>query len=119
MIRVLVVDDHEVVRIGLRHILADYPAIQIAGEAADGETALRMRREIRPDVVLLDVCLPGLSGFEVTSRLKQANPNLGIIILTVHEQAPSPALQQPHSRHSNGTGPVRGARRKETDERYL
>jgi len=91
MIRVLVVDDHEVVRIGLRQILADYPAIRIAGEAADGETALRMSREIRPDVVLLDVCLPGLSGFEVTTRLKQANPNLGIIILTVHEQAPYPS----------------------------
>jgi len=91
MIRVLVVDDHELVRIGLRHILADYPAIQIAGEAVDGESALRMNREIRPDVVLLDVCLPGLSGFEVTTRLKQASPNLGIIILTVHEQAPYPA----------------------------
>lgn len=91
MIRLLVVDDHEVVRIGLRHILADYPAIQIAGEAVDGESALRMNREIRPDVVLLDVCLPGLSGFEVTTRLKQASPQLGIIILTVHEQAPYPA----------------------------
>jgi two-component system invasion response regulator UvrY len=91
MIRILVVDDHEVVRIGLRHILADYPAIQIAGEAIDGESALRMNREIKPDVVLLDVCLPGLSGFEVTARLKQASPELGIIILTVHEQAPYPA----------------------------
>jgi two-component system invasion response regulator UvrY len=91
MIRLLVVDDHELVRIGLRHILADYPAIQIAGEAVDGESALRMNREIRPDVVLLDICLPGMSGFEVTTRLKQASPNLGIIILSVHEQAPYPA----------------------------
>jgi two-component system invasion response regulator UvrY len=91
MIRLLVVDDHELVRIGLRHILADYPAIQIAGEAADGETAIRMNRELKPDVVLLDVSLPGLSGFEVTSRLKQATPGLGIIILTVHEEAPYPA----------------------------
>jgi two-component system invasion response regulator UvrY len=91
MIRLLVVDDHELVRIGLRHILADYPAIHIAGEAADGETAMRMNREIKPDVVLLDVSLPGLSGFEVTARLKQACPKLGIIILTVHEQAPYPA----------------------------
>jgi len=91
MIRLLVVDDHELVRIGLRYILADYPAIQIAGEAVDGESALRMNRQLRPDVVLLDVCLPGLSGFEVTTRLKQASPNLGIVILTVHEQAPYPA----------------------------
>ena len=91
MIRLLVVDDHELVRIGLRHILADYPAIQIAGEAGDGETALRLNRELRPDVVLLDISLPGLSGFEVTTRLKQASPGLGIIILTVHEEAPYPA----------------------------
>lgn len=91
MIRVLVVDDHELVRIGLRQILADYPAIQIAGEAADGESALRMNREMRPDVVLLDISLPGLSGFEVTTRLKQASPDVGIVILTVHEQAPYPS----------------------------
>ena len=90
MIRILVVDDHELVRIGLRHMLADYPAIQVAAEAADGESALRLNREIRPDVILLDVCLPGLSGFEVTSRLKQITPKVGIIILSVHEQAPYP-----------------------------
>lgn len=90
MIRILVVDDHELVRIGLRHMLADYPAIQVAAEAGDGESALRLNREVRPDVILLDVCLPGLSGFEVTSRLKQMTPKVGIIILTVHEQAPYP-----------------------------
>jgi two-component system invasion response regulator UvrY len=91
MIRLLVVDDHELVRIGLRHILADYPGIDIAAEAADGETALRMNREIQPDVVLLDISLPGLSGFEVTTRLRQSRPELGIIILSVHEQPPYPA----------------------------
>lgn len=91
MIRLLVVDDHELVRIGLRHVLAGYPAIHIAGEAGDGETAIRLNRELKPDVVLLDVSLPGLSGFEVTTRLKQACPGLGIIILTVHEEAPYPA----------------------------
>jgi len=90
MIRLLVVDDHELVRIGLRHILADYPSIQIAGEAVDGESAIRLNREIKPNVVLLDICLPGLSGFEVTTRLKQTSPNLGIIILSIHEQAPYP-----------------------------
>lgn len=91
MIRLLVVDDHELVRIGLRHILAGYPSIHVAGEAVDGETAIRLNREIKPDVILLDVSLPGLSGFEVTSRLKQSCPNLGIIILSVHEEAPYPA----------------------------
>lgn len=90
MIRILVVDDHELVRIGLRHILADYPTIQIAAEACDGESALRMNRKFKPDVILLDVCMPGLSGFEVTSRLRQMSPGTGIIILTVHEKAPYP-----------------------------
>ena len=90
MIRVLVVDDHELVRIGLRHTLKDYPSICVAGEAPDGETALVMNRELRPDVVLLDVGLPGLSGFEVTNRLRQATPPPGVIILTVHDKRPYP-----------------------------
>jgi two-component system invasion response regulator UvrY len=90
MIRLLVVDDHELVRIGLRHILADYPAIEVAGEAVDGEGALRMNRELKPDVVLLDVSLPGLSGFEVTARLRKAPNQPAIVILTVHERAPYP-----------------------------
>jgi len=90
MIRVLVVDDHELVRIGLRHTLRDYPSIQLAGEATDGETALVMNRQLRPDVVLLDVSLPGLSGFEVTARLRQATPAPGVIILTMHERRPYP-----------------------------
>jgi two-component system invasion response regulator UvrY len=86
----MVVDDHELVRMGLRHILSDYPAIEIVGEAVDGESALRLNRELKPAVVLLDIGLPGLSGIEVTLRMKQATPDLGIIILTVHEQAPYP-----------------------------
>jgi len=90
MIRVLVVDDHELVRIGLRHILADYPSIQIVAEAKDGETALQLCRKVEPDVVLLDVHLPGLSGFEVTTRLKQIRSELNVIILTVQESAPFP-----------------------------
>ena len=90
MIRLMVVDDHELVRVGMRHILEDYPSIKIVGEAADGETAIRLNREVKPDVVLLDIRLPGLSGFEVTTRLKQLDPGLGIIILTVHEAAPFP-----------------------------
>ena len=90
MISVLVVDDHELVRIGLRHILADYPAIRIVAEAGDGETALRLNRRLRPNVVLLDVQLPGLSGFEVTSRLKQATPGVGVIILSIHDRPPYP-----------------------------
>ena len=90
MIRLMVVDDHELVRVGMRHILDDYPSIKIVGEAADGETAIRLNHQLKPDVVLLDISLPGLSGFEVTTRLKKIDPGLGIIILTVHEAAPYP-----------------------------
>lgn len=90
MIRLLIVDDHELVRVGLRQILADYPVIDIVGEAGDGETALRLSRQVWPDVVLLDICMPGLSGLETTARMKQARPSLGILILSVHDSAPYP-----------------------------
>ena len=90
MIRLLIVDDHELVRVGLRQILADYPAIEIVGEAGNGETAIRLNRELHPDVVLLDICMPGLSGLEITARLKHARPALAVIILSVHEAAPYP-----------------------------
>ena len=90
MIRILVVDNHELVRVGLRSIFSKYPALKIAGEATDGETAIRLNRELRPDVVLMSVRLPGLSGFEVTTRLRQMSPGLGIIIFTFQEQSPFP-----------------------------
>jgi two-component system invasion response regulator UvrY len=90
MIRLLIVDDHELVRVGLRQILADFPVIDIVGEAGDGETALRLARQVWPDVVLLDICMPGLSGLETTTRLKQARPALGVIILSIHGSAPDP-----------------------------
>ena len=90
MIRLMIVDDHELVRVGLRQILADFPAIEIVGEAGNGETAIRLNRELKPDVVLLDICMPGLSGLETATRLRQARPSLGIIVLSVHETAPYP-----------------------------
>ena len=90
MIRLLIVDDHEIVRAGLRHILGEYATLEIVGEAGNGETAIRLNRELRPDVILLDICMPGLSGIELTRRLKQARPAVGIIILTVQEAAPYP-----------------------------
>jgi len=90
MIRLMIVDDHELVRVGLRQILSDYPNIEIVGEAGNGETAIRLNREIWPEVVLLDICMPGLSGLETTARLKQARPDLAVLILSVHESAPYP-----------------------------
>ena len=90
MIRLMIVDDHELIRVGLRQILADYPNIEIVGEAGSGESAIRLNREVWPDVVLLDICMPGLSGLETTARLKKARPTLAVIILSIHESAPYP-----------------------------
>ena len=90
MIRLLIVDDHELVRVGLREILADYPMIEIVGEAGNGETAIRLTRELWPDVVLLDISMPGLSGLETTRRLKKARSTLAVIILSVHAEPPYP-----------------------------
>jgi len=90
MIRLMIVDDHELVRVGLRQILSDYPNIEVVGEAGNGETAIRLNRELWPEVVLLDICMPGLSGLETTARLKQARPDLAVLILSVHESPPYP-----------------------------
>ena len=90
MIRIMIVDDHEFVRIGLRHILEEYSDFEIAAEACNGEIALRLNHETRPDVVLLDVELPGLSGFEVTRRLKASSPRQHVIALSSRNQSPYP-----------------------------
>jgi DNA-binding NarL/FixJ family response regulator len=85
LIRVLVVDDHTVVRRGLRHLLATYSDMEVVGEAEDGPSALRAATALRPDVILLDIRLPGPSGFEVTPQLRQLAPSARIIILTTYD----------------------------------
>jgi two-component system invasion response regulator UvrY len=92
MIRLLIVDSQELIREGLRRILADYPFIKVVAEASNGESALRLSRKLKPEVVLMDVDLPGLTGFEVTGRLRQGERAPRVIILTVHKQPPFPKL---------------------------
>jgi len=91
MIKLLIVDDHDLVRTGLRHIVSGDPEIEVVGEAGNGEEAITKNRELQPDVVLLDISMPGLSGFEVTKRLQQVSPDARIIILTVHAESPFPS----------------------------
>ena len=91
MIKILIVDDHDLVRTGLRHIVSSDPNIEVVGEAGNGEEAIMKNRELKPDVVLLDISMPGLSGFEVTKRLRQASLDARIIILTVHAESPFPS----------------------------
>ena len=83
MIRVLLVDDQELVRAGLRVILQSEPGIEVVGEAADGATAVALAKELHPDVVCMDVEMPGIDGIEAT-RMLVADPALtaGILILT-------------------------------------
>ena len=84
-IRILIADDHGVLRAGLRVLLGAEPDLQIVGEAADGQETLRLAGELCPDVVLLDISMPGPSGIEITRRLQETLPNARVLILTVHE----------------------------------
>lgn len=84
-IKLLLVDDHEVVRTGLRMLLEDQRDMIIVGEADSGTQALKMVQELRPDVVIMDITLPDISGIDATRNLKQTYPALNIIALTIHE----------------------------------
>ena len=85
-LRVLLVDDHAVVREGLRALLSDDQRFEIVGEAADGVAALSAAERLHPDVVVLDVSIPGLNGAQVTRRLKSSQPDVRTLALTVHEE---------------------------------
>lgn len=85
-IKVLIADDHPVVRKGIRRILEMESDIEVVGEAGDGQQILADFAHLQPDVVLLDITMPGMDGIEVARRLKKARPETKVIILTVHEQ---------------------------------
>lgn len=91
MIKLLIVDDHDLVRTGLKNILEGQVDIEIAGEAASGEEAIQLSRRLEPDLVLMDVSLPGLSGLETTERILKSHPACRVIVLTAHSEPPLPA----------------------------
>ena len=90
MIRVVLVDDHELVRTGFRMILAHQRDIEIAGEAADGEQGLALIRSVQPDVALVDVHMPRLSGIELTDRVRRHKLATRVVVLSVVNEAPFP-----------------------------
>ena len=84
-IRLLLVDDHDVVRTGIKMLLESHKDLVIVGEAGDGAQAIAMSRSLQPDVIVMDLTLPDISGIEVTRQLKTESPEQAIIALTIHE----------------------------------
>ncbi len=85
MLQVLVVDDHPLYREGLVTAMGAMPDVTVAGEAADGETAVRLAAELVPDVVVMDLYMPGLNGIEATRRITGARPEAVVLVLTMLE----------------------------------
>jgi DNA-binding NarL/FixJ family response regulator len=84
-LRILIADDHPVFRYGLRALLAAEPDLELVGEAPSGEEALVLAATLQPDVILMDVTMPGLLGIEATRRILHDQPHMGIIILTMFD----------------------------------
>jgi two-component system invasion response regulator UvrY len=91
VIRILVVDDHQLVRVGTSRLLADVPGLQIIGQAKSGEQAIDMVKDLKPDVVLMDIQMPGIGGLEATRRCLRVDPELKVIAVTMHEDEPYPS----------------------------
>ncbi|WP_058502538.1 two-component system response regulator LetA [Legionella israelensis] len=91
MIKVLIVDDHALVRMGIRRLLEDLPDVEVVADAESGEQALLLVKKHFPDVLLLDMKMPGIDGWEVTRRLKKTNPAIKVIAVTAMSTEPLPA----------------------------
>ncbi len=85
-VRILLADDHGILRGGVKALLNADSNLRVVGEAADGQEAIRLAVELQPDLIILDLSMPGTGGLEATRRLKEILPNVFILILTVHEE---------------------------------
>lgn len=83
-LKVLIADDHGVVRKGLRLLLQQYPEIEVVGEAANGREVVRQAAELEPNVILMDVAMPLLNGIGAAEQIRKANDQIGVIMLTMH-----------------------------------
>ncbi|MDD9196745.1 UvrY/SirA/GacA family response regulator transcription factor [Aliivibrio sp. S3MY1] len=90
MIKVFLVDDHELVRTGIRRILEDVRGIKVVGEADSGEDAVKWCRTEQADIVLMDMNMPGIGGLEATKKILRFNPDMKVIVLTIHTENPFP-----------------------------
>jgi two-component system invasion response regulator UvrY len=91
MINTMLVDDHDLVRSGIRRLLDDFPDIRITAEAQSGEQAIRLVRRQAPDVVLMDLSMPGIGGLEATRKITRSLPEIKIIVVSIHDDDPFPA----------------------------
>jgi DNA-binding NarL/FixJ family response regulator len=83
-IRVLLADDHGIVRKGLRFLLDRQPGMEVVGEAADGRDAVRLAENVSPDIVIMDIAMPSLNGIEATAQMVKRNSKIGVIMLSMH-----------------------------------
>ena len=86
ILRVVLADDHALVRAGFRSLLEALAGVQVVGEAADGREALRLIGELRPDLALIDIAMPGLNGLEVVGRVAKEQPRTRVIVVSMHAQ---------------------------------
>ncbi|MFT6835258.1 MAG: two-component system invasion response regulator UvrY [Francisellaceae bacterium] len=91
MIKVLLVDDHDLVRLGIKKLLSDIQGIEIVGEARSGEEGISLTDKLHPDVVLMDVKMPGIGGLEATKRIVRQHPKTKILVVTVYGDEPYPS----------------------------
>ena len=84
-IRVILADDHPIVRAGIREALKELPGVEVVGEANDGREAIELVKSLQPDVVFMDISMPGLNGLEATERIVKAFPQVRVIILSCHD----------------------------------
>jgi len=87
MPRVLIVDDHAFIRRGVQIILHAFPEWEFCGEAENGKDAIRLADELRPEVIIMDVSMPGLNGIEATRAIRKTQPGVKIVLLTLHESS--------------------------------
>ena len=125
MISVFLVDDHELVRTGIRRIIDDVRGMTVAGEASSGEDAVKWCRANHADVILMDMNMPGINGLEATKKILRFNPDVKIIVLTIHTENPFPTklMQAGASGYiTKGAGPdemVNAIRMVNSGQRYI
>jgi len=125
VIKVFLVDDHELVRTGIRRILEDVRGIKVVGEADSGEDAVKWCRAEQADIVLMDMNMPGIGGLEATKKILRFNPDMKVIVLTIHTENPFPTkvMQAGAAGYlTKGAGPdemVNAIRMVQSGQRYL